>query len=222
MTPCIQIRDLGITSYRDVWELQKQSQQEVINGAEERIYLTEHKDVYTLGKHGKQENLLLLPPDTECIRIERGGDITYHGPGQLVVYPIINLHNHGLGVKDYVNILEEAVIRTLAEYSIKAQRVEGATGVWIDCGLPQERKICAIGVKISRGVTMHGFALNVTTRLQAFSAINPCGFVDKGVTSIENEMCDSKLNAADSQRLMTDVKRILIQHLLLLLNTKIG
>ncbi len=123
----------------------------------------------------------------EFVRIERGGDITFHGPGQLVAYPIIDLQRHHLGVKDYVNMLEEAVIRTIAHYGITGERVEGATGVWIDKGLPGERKICAIGVKCTRFVTMHGLALNINTDLHYFGAINPCGFIDKGVTSVRQE-----------------------------------
>ncbi|MCM1004985.1 MAG: lipoyl(octanoyl) transferase LipB [Prevotella sp.] len=188
MTDRIKVIDLGLSPYRDIWLLQQEAQKAVIAGETERIYLTEHKDVYTLGKHGHPENLLLLPERVECIRIERGGDITYHGPGQLVVYPIINLHLHRLGVKQYINILEEAVIRTIADFGVKGERVEGATGVWVGVSSPAERKICAIGVKISRGVTMHGLALNVNTRLSAFSAINPCGFTDKGVTSLQAEL----------------------------------
>ena len=187
MNSQIEVIDLGLTSYRDAWELQKQAVTEVMGGAPERIYLTEHHDVYTLGKHGLADNLLCLPEGAECIRIERGGDITYHGPGQLVVYPIINLYHHRLGVKDYVHILEEAVIRTMAEYGVRGVRVDGATGVWLDHDTPRERKICAIGVKISRGVTMHGLAMNINTRLEGFSAINPCGFTDKGVTSLAVE-----------------------------------
>lgn len=188
MMPEIEIIDLGLTSYRDVWDLQRKAQADVIAGAGERIYLTEHRDVYTLGRHGHEENLLCLPQGAECIRIERGGDITYHGPGQLVVYPIVNLFAHRLGVKDYVNILEEAVIRTMTDYGLRGERVAGATGVWLDHDKPHERKICAIGVKITRGVTMHGLALNVNTRLGGFSAINPCGFTDKGVTSLQAEL----------------------------------
>lgn len=186
-TSGIEIIDLGLTDYREAWEIQKQAQTEVINGGSQRIYLTEHKPVYTLGRHGHAENILCLPTGVECIRIERGGDITYHAPGQLVVYPILNLHSNRLGVKAYVEMLEECVIQTIAHYGIKGERVEGAIGVWIGKNTPMERKICAIGVKVNRGVTMHGLALNVNTDLRGFSAINPCGFVDKGVTSIAAE-----------------------------------
>lgn len=209
MSDGIRIVDLGLTRYRDTWELQRQAQADVIAGGYERVYLTEHHDVYTLGKHGHAENMLMLPPGAECIRIERGGDITYHGPGQLVVYPILNLHAHRLGVKAYVDALEEAVIRTMSDYGLEGVRVDGATGVWMGAGTSRERKICAIGVKVSRGVTMHGLAFNVNTRLSGFSAINPCGFVDKGVTSLQAEI--------GRETDMDEVKRRLSSHLLSLI-----
>ena len=123
----------------------------------------------------------------QFFHIDRGGDITFHGPGQLVCYPILDLERLGIGLREYIEALEEAVIRTVAEYGIAAGRIAGASGVWIDPGKARPRKICAIGVRSSRYVTMHGFALNVTTDLRYFSYINPCGFVDKGVTSIEKE-----------------------------------
>ena len=122
------------------------------------------------------------------MKVNRGGDITYHGPGQLVVYPIIDMANFGVGVKEYVDLLEEVVIRTVGEFGITGERLEGATGVWLDAHTPRARKICAIGIKCSRYVTMHGFALNVNTDLNYFNYINPCGFVDKGVTSIAKEV----------------------------------
>ncbi len=209
----MEIIDLGLTSYRDIWDLQHKAQAEVIAGAPERIYLTEHRDVYTLGKHGHMENMLALPAGAECIRIERGGDITYHGPGQLVVYPIVDLFAHHLGVKKYVDCLEEAVIRTMAEYGLEGTRVEGATGVWMGVGTPVERKICAIGVKVTRGVTMHGLALNVNTRLEGFRAINPCGFVDKGVTSLSRELGGTEVP-------MQQVKNKMTNHLITLLLKK--
>jgi lipoyl(octanoyl) transferase len=158
----------------------------------EYLFLVEHQPVYTLGKHGNPHNLthaeFLRSKGINLVEIERGGDITYHGPGQVVAYPLIDMSRRGLGVKGYVHLLEEAVIRTIAEYGIRGERVDGATGVWIDVGTPRERKICAIGIKCSRFVTMHGLALNVCTDLSYFSAINPCGFVDKGVTSISAEL----------------------------------
>lgn len=190
---------IGRIDYRDAWELQKKLFNAAVEGKrnvtpvpDDTLLLVEHNPVLTLGKHGKEGNLLLNEADLgrrgiECIRIERGGDITYHGPGQLVAYPIIDLERYHLGVKDYVNLLEEAVIRTIAHYGIKGERVEGASGVWIGKGTAAERKICALGVKCSRFITMHGLALNVNTDLDAFSMINPCGFTDKGVTSIARE-----------------------------------
>lgn len=199
----LKTRMLGRADYRPVWDEQKRLFQALIDYKrsssdnsssmpEESLLLVEHNPVITLGKHGKIENLLvseetLKNRGIECIRIERGGDITYHGPGQLVAYPIIDLERYHLGVKDYVNLLEETVIRTIARYGIKGERVEGASGVWIGKGTPEERKICALGVKCSHFVTMHGLALNVNTNLDAFSVINPCGFTDRGVTSIAQE-----------------------------------
>ena len=120
--------------------------------------------------------------------IDRGGDITFHGPGQLVCYPILNLEDYALGLRDYIHVLEEAVIRVCASYGIQAGRLEKATGVWLDAHSPRARKICAIGVRSSHFVTMHGLALNVNTDLRYFSYINPCGFVDKGVTSLQKEL----------------------------------
>lgn len=182
------------TPYRTMWERQKSLQAGIIEGKEEEtLILTTHKPVYTLGRHGHAENMLTLPAGVECIRIDRGGDVTYHGPGILIAYPLISLPFHRLGVKAYVDRLEEAVIRTLAHYGIKGERVEGATGVWLGKGTPLERKICAIGVKVSRGVTMHGLALCVDNPLQPFSQINPCGFTDKGVTTIHRELPEGRV-----------------------------
>lgn len=192
--------DLGRIAYREAWAKQLELFDKLVEESkdgkvseDEYLLFAEHDHVYTLGFHGHAENMLisvemLAAQGIECVRIERGGDITYHGPGQMVVYPIIRLKQHGLGVKSYINLLEEAVIQTIAGYGIKGERVEGATGVWLDVGTPRERKICAIGVKCRRFVTMHGLALNVNTDLSRFSAINPCGFIDKGVTSIAAEL----------------------------------
>lgn len=191
----MKIIDLGIKPYRDVWELQKNlvSKQLCESESQEPILLVEHPHVYTLGFHGDEGHLIanakqLEEMGAELIRIERGGDITYHGPGQLVVYPIINLRRRNLGVKQYVEILETAVIKTLAEFGIKASCNDHEIGVWIDYDSPQARKICAIGIKVSRGVTMHGLALNVNTELSAFGNIIPCGIADKQVTSMANEL----------------------------------
>ena len=159
---------------------------------EDLLIIAQHHPVYTLGLHADERNLLLptqtiLDRGAGIFRIQRGGDITYHGPGQLTVYPIVDLQRLNLGVKKYVHTLEEAVIRTIAHFNIMGERIEGATGVWIDAGLPNERKISAIGIRCSRNVAMHGLALNVGSDLSAFSAINPCGFTDRGVTSISRE-----------------------------------
>ncbi len=160
---------------------------------EEYIFFVEHLPVITLGKHAKEGNVLynveqLAGKGVELFHIERGGDVTYHGPGQLVAYPIIDLEYHHLGVKDYVALLEQAVILTIREFGIRGERVAGASGVWIEAGTTRERKICALGVKCSRYITMHGLALNVNTDMEGFRLINPCGFIDKGVTSIAAEL----------------------------------
>jgi len=206
-TRSIAFRDLGLIDYKEAWDLQEESLALVIkekldagkegdNGfssGEQVVYFCEHPHVYTLGKSGKDQNLLipdvfLKKIDASFYKIDRGGDITYHGPGQIVGYPIINIEALNIKVKDYVGGLEEMVIRTLADYKIEAGRLEGATGVWLDAGVPgKTRKICAIGVRVSRYVTMHGFALNVNTDLRYFQYINPCGFTDKGVTSMQQE-----------------------------------
>ena len=155
--------------------------------------MCEHPHVYTLGRSGKEGNMLLSEEQLQKIgatlyHIDRGGDITYHGPGQLVCYPILNLEEFSLGLKEYVHLLEEAVIRVCASYGITAGRLEKATGVWLEGDTPRARKICAIGVRSSHFVTMHGLALNVNTDLRYFSYINPCGFIDKGVTSLQQEL----------------------------------
>ena len=157
------------------------------------IYLVEHNPVYTLGKSGKDENMLvsemyLRSIGAEFFHIDRGGDVTFHGPGQIVGYPILDLEQVGIGLRDYINSLEEAIIGVCAEWGIEAGRIAGASGVWLDGGTSRARKICAIGVRASRYVTMHGFAMNVNTDLKYFNHINPCGFVDKGVTSLQKEL----------------------------------
>lgn len=192
--------DLGRQAYRATWAYQEELMEEIKRekqkgeGVTNYLLLVEHDPVYTLGKSGDAGNMLISESQlkirqAELIKVDRGGDITFHGPGQLVVYPVLDLESFGWGVKTYVEKLEEVVIRTLEEYGIAGERVEGATGVWLDAGLPGERKICAIGVKCSRYVTMHGFALNGNTDLNYFNYIHPCGFVDKGVTSLQKELC---------------------------------
>ncbi len=195
-------QDWGLVDYGEAWDKQRELWNEVkeskfsVPEKKSKInYLVfcEHPHVYTLGKSGSDDNLLI--PDNllakigaKYFHIDRGGDITYHGPGQIVGYPIIDLDNFGLGVKTYIHSIEETIIRFLSKYGIEATRMEGATGVWLDAGTPKARKICAIGVKVSRWITMHGFAFNVNTDLNYFSYINPCGFTDKGVTSMAKEL----------------------------------
>lgn len=158
----------------------------------QEFVVCEHNNVYTIGLHGKDSNLLINDKMLEKIgarvyHINRGGDITYHGEGQITGYPLLDIEALGLGIREYIDLVEEMIINVIGRYGIKGERLKGATGVWID-PFDRARKICAIGVKASRGVTMHGFALNVNTDLKYFSYINPCGFVDKGVTSIEKEI----------------------------------
>ena len=183
------------------------------------VLLVEHPAVYTLGKNGKESNLLmgeeyLRSIGADFYRIDRGGDVTFHGEGQIVGYPIVDIEQLGIGLRDYIDALEQSIIETVAHYGIKAGRVAGASGVWL--GSAEERnlrKICAIGVRASRFVTMHGFALNVSTDLRYFNHINPCGFTDKGVTSMERELG----SAPD----MEEVKELVINNLSRNLNVKI-
>ena len=195
----IEIEDWGLLPYDKAWKRQEQCLDEAVQRKGEgkacanRIVLLEHPHVYTLGRSGKEGNMLLTSEGLERLgatlyHVDRGGDITYHGPGQLVCYPIIDLEQFGLGLKEYVHVLEEAVIRLCAAYGIVSGRVNGATGVWLEGGTPRARKVCAIGVRCSHYVTMHGLALNVNTDLRYFSYIHPCGFVDKGVTSLQAEL----------------------------------
>lgn len=193
----IEIRDCGIIDYDAAWKQQQQYFDQILNGerSDGILMLCEHPHVYTLGRSGQQNNLLVSDAFLQSIgasyyRTDRGGDITYHGYGQLVGYPILDLRtlgSTGIGLKEYIHRLEQTVIDTVADWGIEAKRLEGATGVWIT-DERGERKICAIGVRASRFVTMHGFALNVNTDLTYFSYINPCGFVDKGVTSMAQEL----------------------------------
>lgn len=192
--------DLGRIGYEEALAVQTSAFNSLLNAkAEQRVeenhlFFCEHEPVLTIGKSGKESNLLiseefLAKRGVSFYHINRGGDITYHGPGQITGYPVFNLETWQLGLKQYIDLLEEVVIRLLAIYGIKGERLPGATGVWIEPNIPgKARKICAIGVKSSRYVTMHGFALNVNTDLSYFSLINPCGFVDKGVTSLEKEL----------------------------------
>ena len=192
--------DWGLISYPIAYERQKSLFEEALQKKTtgektiNTLIFCEHPNVITIGKNGNSDNLLypesiLAEKNISLFHIERGGDITYHGPGQLVAYPIFNLDTFQLGLKSYIHLLEEAVIKLLAIYDIHAERLERATGVWIDTDKPEKaRKICAVGVKTSRYITMHGLALNVNTNLDYFKFINPCGFIDKGVTSMQKEL----------------------------------
>jgi lipoyl(octanoyl) transferase len=202
-------------NYKEAWQrqtsLMEKLKKEKTEGKDGLNYLlfVEHPHVYTLGRNGNQANMLintlqLAAENVEFIKVDRGGDITYHGPGQLVVYPIFCLNDFKIGVKEYVRRLEEVVIRAIAEYGLKGERMEKATGVWLDTGTSAARKICAIGVRCSQFVTMHGFALNVNTDLNYFDYINPCGFVDKGVTSMAKET-EKTIN-------IDEIKNLVIQY----------
>ncbi len=177
------------------------------------LLMVEHQPVYTLGKHGQHSNLinpaLLRDNSIELVEINRGGDITFHGPGQLVVYPIIDMQHYHLGVKEFIHLLEQAVIDTIAHYGIKGERIEGATGVWVNT--PDGfSKICAIGLKCSHFITMHGLALNISTPLHYFSAINPCGFTDRGVTSLHHLLTSRNVSLPS----WSEVANLLNLHLL--------
>lgn len=216
--------NLGLIAYKEAWGKQTDLFDSIIEkkrqgeASDNYILMCEHPHVYTIGKNGKDQNMLISDEQLERIEatyfhIDRGGDITYHGPGQIVSYPIIDLDAFHLGLKDYINLLEEAVIKTCAHYGIKAGRLDKATGVWLDGDTPKARKICAIGVRCSHFVSMHGLAFNVNTDLRYFSYINPCGFVDKGVTSLAKELGKELDNE--------EVKGILSGHIQFLLESRL-
>ncbi len=198
----ISLHKPGVVDYKEAWEIQKRyftNNFEIKTGKKEgetsnHLFLLEHPHVYTLGNSGDKNNLLLSDDllktkQASFYKVERGGDITYHGPGQLVGYPVFDLDKLNLSIKDFVYNIEEGLIRTVAHFGIQAGRLEGATGVWLEPNHPQKaRKIAAIGMKISKKVSMHGFALNVNTNLDYFGYIIPCGLQDKGVTSIQKEL----------------------------------
>lgn len=220
-------KDLGTMPYKECWQLQQtlfEQRLEARRRGEKgedcgTILTVEHPPVYTLGKSGKQSNMLIPQSYLESLgaeffHIDRGGDITFHGPGQIVCYPILDIEQLGIGLRRYIEILEEAIIATVAHYGITAERLTGATGVWI-CdregdGEPKNwRKICAIGVRASHFVTMHGLALNVSTDLKWFTMINPCGFTDKGVTSISKEVGKDVDFEEVKQLLVTNLTKLL-------------
>ncbi|MGX5687770.1 lipoyl(octanoyl) transferase LipB [Arcticibacter tournemirensis] len=201
----VYFQDWGLVDYQEAWDRQERvfagivdqktanRNSEVVHPTDNYLIFTEHPHVYTLGKSGKQENLLLDEQGLEekhasYYKINRGGDITYHGPGQIVGYPILDLDNFFTDIHLYLRTLEEAIILTLKEYGIEAGRYPGYTGVWLDADNDKARKICAMGVRCSRWVTMHGFAFNVNTDLSYFRNIVPCGIDDKDVTSMQREL----------------------------------
>lgn len=194
-----EFHQLGRVSYKEVWELQQTYFKELIEAKREgtilpfKLLFVEHLPVYTFGKHAKKNHLLASPEmlktvGAEVYDIERGGDITYHGPGQLVVYPIFDLERLNIGIKQYVNQIEQCIIEVLRSYNIESGTIPNRIGVWLDIDKKEERKIAAIGIKSSRYVTMHGLALNVNTDLNMFQHIVPCGIADKEVTSISFEL----------------------------------
>lgn len=214
MNKQIIVKDLGHKDYKETWDYQERLFEEIVelkrkNRAENTevptpnyFLFVEHPHVYTLGKSGHIENLLideaaLAKKGASFYKINRGGDITYHGPGQIVGYPIIDLENFFTDIHKYLRSLEEVIIRTLADYGIKGERSEGETGVWLDVGTPFARKICAMGVRASRWVTMHGFALNVNTDLGYFDNIIPCGIRGKAVTSLNVELSKEKVDTEE-------------------------
>ena len=196
----LNFRDLGLSPYQQTWDLQKKLQSRRIkNEIEDTVLLVEHEPVYTFGKNADENHLLQNYPDNVNIfHIERGGDITFHGPGQLVGYPIIDLHNYKMSISWFMRSLEDVIINTLMHYGIAANRKEGLTGVWV-----KDEKIAALGVRISRWVTMHGFALNVNTQLHYYDSIIPCGIFEYGVTSME-KVLNKEID-------MDEVKHVLIE-----------
>ena len=223
-------QDIGFIEYQKAFDIQESFLNELVNiklanqnlpdslkkTITNQLLFCEHSHVFTLGKSGSEKNLFLNSEQLKAKKVSyfktnRGGDITYHGPGQLVGYPIFDLDLLNVGIRQYVHLLEEAIILTLNHYKIKGQRLKGATGIWLDVEKENRtRKICAIGVRVSRGVTMHGFAFNINTDLNYFSYINPCGFTDKAVTSLEKEL-NGKQN-------MEEVKTYVKQNLLKVFN----
>jgi len=215
----MQIHDLGRMAYRQAWETQERAHEDVVAGAEERIFFVEHPPVITYGRRpGVDQHLVASPgqlaeQSVEIVQSDRGGDITFHGPGQLVAYPIIRLADHGFSVSGYVHALEAAVIAMLAQLGISAHADKSAVGVWTLDGA-DTAKICAIGVRIRRGVSLHGLALNVTTDLSAFELIVPCGLIGRRVTSLQRLMGEQLPG-------MNEVKRYLGEHLINTLSAKV-
>ncbi|EAR00624.1 lipoyl(octanoyl) transferase LipB [Maribacter sp. HTCC2170] len=218
----IALQDLGLKDYKETWDYQEFLFQNTLDikiknrrentklSTPNHFLFVEHPHVYTLGKSGDIDNLLvdekvLAEKGATFYKINRGGDITYHGPGQLVGYPILDLDNFFTDIHKYLRLLEEMVILTLAEYGLKAERSDGETGVWLDVGTPFARKICAMGVRASRWVTMHGFALNVNADLGYFDLMIPCGIKGKAVTSLNVELGKEEVS-------LSEVKEKLLKH----------
>lgn len=217
----IKVIDFGLQNYGETLSIQKQLFQNLVDSkkegkiGQEYLLIGEHPDVITLGRRANEGNVLisestLREKGVEIYHISRGGDVTFHCPGQIIMYPIIDLERHGLGVKDYVEKLEESVIRLLNLYDVKGERIEGATGVWVKNKGQVERKISAIGVKCSRYCTMHGLSLNVTNSVTGFSMINPCGFTDKGITTLAHEIKNhhSILEEGEVEAINLDIKKV--------------
>ncbi len=222
MNKKISLQDLGLKDYKETWDYQellfkqtldikiKNRREEANLETPNHLLFVEHPHVYTLGKSGDIDNLLvnedqLAVKGAKFYKINRGGDITYHGPGQIVGYPIVDLDNFFTDIHKYLRYLEETVILTLAEYGLKGERSKGETGVWLDVGTPFARKICAMGVRASRWVTMHGFALNVNADLGYFDLMIPCGIKGKAATSLNVELGQQEVD-------MQEVKQKLLSH----------
>ena len=226
MNKKVLLQDLGLKDYKETWDYQESLFKGIVDlkiknrreaaGLEtpNHFLFVEHPHVYTLGKSGDINNLLvdeakLKEKEATFYKINRGGDITYHGPGQIVGYPILDLDNFFTDIHKYLRFLEEMVILTLAEYGLKAERSEGETGVWLDVGTPFARKICAMGVRASRWVTMHGFALNVNSDLGYFDLMIPCGIKDKAVTSLNVELGKAVIDLEEvKQKLRTHFENL--------------
>ena len=221
MNKNVQLQDLFVKDYKDTWDFQTELLQEIVSvkinnrksnlqeATKNHFLFVEHPHVYTLGKSGDLNNLLLnerqlTEKGATFYKINRGGDMTYHGPGQIVGYPILDLENFFTDIHKYLRLLEETIILTIAEYGLKGERSEGETGVWLDVNTPFARKICALGIRSSRWVTMHGFALNANVDLGYFDNIIPCGIKGKAVTSMEAEL-NQKVN-------LKEVKQKILKH----------
>ncbi|MDG1730659.1 MAG: lipoyl(octanoyl) transferase LipB [Algibacter sp.] len=226
MNKSIELQDLGLKDYKQTWDYQEQLFKGIVDtkiknrreeaGFETKNYFlfVEHPHVYTLGKSGDMSNLLvdevqLKAKNASFYKVNRGGDITYHGPGQIVGYPILDLDNFFTDIHKYLRFLEEMIILTLAEYGLRAERSPGETGVWLDVGTPFARKICAMGVRASRWVTMHGFALNVNANLGYFDLMIPCGIRGKAVTSLNVELGKKSIDENElKQKLLKHFKTL--------------